>query len=290
MSLLPADFRFSQISFQDYVDCQRRFQLRYLQRLDWPAIEVEPMLEHEHRMQMGAAFHRLVQRHLLGVPSERLSTVVDATSSTDHQLKRWWHNYLKYAEDLIKVATPEGSILVEATLSVPLGSYRLIAKYDLIRWEENGPNSKVVIVDWKTSSRRPPRGWLAERLQTRVYPFLLSQTVTSVVDEKALSPDQIKMVYWYAEYPQESHRFPYSSQQCQLDQDYLIGLVQEIESLGEGEFLLTQDESCCKYCTYRSLCDRGLSAGILEEQEDDQDAAGEDKFTLDFDQITEIKF
>jgi CRISPR/Cas system-associated exonuclease Cas4 (RecB family) len=290
MSLLPADFRFSQRSFQDYVDCWRRFQLRYLQRLDWPAIEVEPMLEHEHRMQVGAAFHRLVQGHLLGVPSEHLSAIVDSTSSTDGQLKRWWHNYLGYAGDLTKVATPEGGILVEATLSAPLGSYRLIAKYDLIRWEENGPTSKVVIVDWKTSSRRPPREWLAERLQTRVYPFLLTQAGGTVVGIEALSPEQIEMVYWYPEYPQESHRYPYSSQQGKLDQDYLIGLVQEIENLGEGEFLLTKDESRCKYCTYRSLCDRGLSAGILEEQEEDQEAAGEVEFTLDFNQIAEIEY
>ena len=32
----------SQSSLQDYVDCARRFQLRYLDRLSYPAIESEP--------------------------------------------------------------------------------------------------------------------------------------------------------------------------------------------------------------------------------------------------------
>ena len=41
MSLLPPDFHFSQRSLQDYVDCRRRFQLRYLQHLAWPAVEAK---------------------------------------------------------------------------------------------------------------------------------------------------------------------------------------------------------------------------------------------------------
>jgi hypothetical protein len=49
MTLLPLDFQFSQGSLQDYVDCRRRFQLRYLDQLAWPAVEAEPLLEHEQR-------------------------------------------------------------------------------------------------------------------------------------------------------------------------------------------------------------------------------------------------
>jgi len=37
MSNLPAPFTFSQSSLQDYYDCPRRFELRYLSRLIWPA-------------------------------------------------------------------------------------------------------------------------------------------------------------------------------------------------------------------------------------------------------------
>ena len=65
---LPEDFQFSQRSLQDYTDCQRRFQLRYLEQLAWPAVESEPLSDHERQMQAGAAFHRLVQRFLVGIP------------------------------------------------------------------------------------------------------------------------------------------------------------------------------------------------------------------------------
>ena len=285
MSLLPVQFQFSQRSLQDYVDCRRRFQLRYLQRLAWPAVEAEPVLEHEQRMQVGVEFHRLIHRHLLGVPAERLSAMLESDRSTNEDLRRWWQNYLQYAKDLAgfsEPTAPEKNILVETALSAPLGAYRLLAKYDLIRWPDSEAGTKVLIVDWKTSQKIPPREWLAERLQTRVYPYLLTQA-------GKLSPDQIEMVYWFAEHAQEPQRFPYSLQQYQSDRDYLSGLVNEIGNLDEDDFYLTQDESRCKYCTYRSLCDRGIGAGSLDEDFDLADP--EDvEFTLDFEHIAEFEY
>ena len=285
MSLLPVQFQFSQRSLQDFVDCRRRFQLRYLQRLAWPAVEAEPLLEHEHRMKVGAEFHRLIHRHLLGVPAERLSAMLESDRSTNEDLRRWWQNYLQYAKDLAgfsEPTAPEKNILVETALSAPLSAYRLLAKYDLIRWPDSEVGTKVLIVDWKTSQKIPPREWLAERLQTRVYPYLLTQA-------GELSPDQIEMVYWFAEHPQEPQHFPYSLQQYQSDRDYLSGLVYEIGNLDEGDFFLTPDESRCKYCTYRSLCDRGIGAGSLDEEFDLADPE-EGEFTLDFEHIAEVEY
>ena len=64
---LPPDFHFSQGNLQDYSDCPRRFQLRYLLELAWPAVEAEPADEFETRIRDGEAFHRMVQQHVLGV-------------------------------------------------------------------------------------------------------------------------------------------------------------------------------------------------------------------------------
>ena len=36
---LPPDFHFSQASLRDFLACPRRFLLRHIQRLAWPAIE-----------------------------------------------------------------------------------------------------------------------------------------------------------------------------------------------------------------------------------------------------------
>ncbi len=61
--VLPDDFQFSQASLNDFAQCRRRFQLRYLQKVNWPALETEPALENEQRMQRGARFHRMVRQH-----------------------------------------------------------------------------------------------------------------------------------------------------------------------------------------------------------------------------------
>ncbi len=285
MTLIPPDFQFSQRNLQDYVDCRRRFQLRYLDHLAWPAVEAEPLLEHEQRMQAGAAFHRLVQRYLIGVPVERLSAMVESGSPSESELQRWWQNYLQHAG-----AAPAEKTLVEGVLAARIGSYRLLAKYDLIRWDVDRSNTRVTIFDWKTSQRRPPRQWLAERLQSRIYPYLLVQAGSPILGVDKLSPEQIEMVYWFAEHPREPQRFAYSSEQHQLDHDYLTGLVAEIENLAEGDFHLTSDESKCKFCTYRSLCDRGIAAGLFDPLEIDLESEGVDDFDLDFDQIAEVEF
>ncbi|MBA4379648.1 MAG: hypothetical protein C0393_03000 [Anaerolinea sp.] len=71
-STIPTPFTFSQSSLQDYADCPRRFQLRYIEELAWPAVESEPALENERHQQEGLFFHRLVQQRLVGLPVEKL--------------------------------------------------------------------------------------------------------------------------------------------------------------------------------------------------------------------------
>ena len=86
---LPNGFIFSQTSLQDYSDCRLRFQLRYLEKMEWPAVEMEPALENERRQMEGQYFHRLVQQHTLGIPAESLTGLLPHPI-----LQRWWNNYL----------------------------------------------------------------------------------------------------------------------------------------------------------------------------------------------------
>lgn len=282
MNLLPQGFQFSQRSLQDYVDCRRRFQLRYIDGLAWPAVESEPLKEHESQLQAGAAFHRLVQRYLVGIPAERLSPMLAARGS----LQRWWENFIQFSG-----VSPQGDQLVEITLSAPLHKFRLLAKYDLLSWEGEPGSQKIKIYDWKTSQKRPSREWLEKRLQTRVYPYLLAQAGHAYIGGvERLLPEQVEMVYWFAEKPRQPQVFAYSQQQFQEDQEYLLGLVKEIEGLKETDFFLTEDEASCKFCTYRSLCDRGISAGGADPGQVFDKVDGSGDIELDFDQIAEIEF
>lgn len=279
---LPSDFHFSQGSLQDFVDCPRRFQLRFLDRIAWPAVQAEPILENEHHMQQGELFHLLVQQHLVGVPVERLT----AMAQGDPDLAAWWQAYLLTAPaDLAGLRFPE------VTLSAPLGASgerRLVAKYDLVVL---APDGRAVIFDWKTSRHRPPRRWLAERLQTRVYPHPLLHGGSDLSDGQPLAAERIEMVYWFAGFPDRPERFVYNPSQAAEDDGYLHGVVEQIALLAseEGVWPLTPHKERCRFCVYRSLCERGVEAGSPDEA-DYRDFEPRIEIDLDFEQIAEVEY
>ena len=273
MTLSPR-FAFSQSSLQDYADCPRRFQLRYIEQLAWPAVETEPILENERRQQEGNLFHRMVQQHLIGLPAGKLTRLANTPD-----LSRWWENYLGYKFDITGYAQ-----YTELVLAAPVGTYRLLAKYDLVAIK---PGDKAILFDWKTSRKRPKDEWMAARLQTRVYRALLVQAGAYLNDGLPLQPEQIEMIYWYADYPSEPAHFPYNTAQYKRDWEALTGLIHEIEH--HEHFPLTEDEKKCAYCPYRSYCNRGEVAGTLEAGEEEMDAIST-QFNINFEQIAEIEF
>ena len=277
---LPINFEFSQSSLQDYTDCRRRFFLRYIQRVAWPAVQTEPIQENERHILRGERFHRLVQQYLLGVPVQRLVEIANADE--DEHLPHWWQTFLSWATTGLS-----GARSVELTLLAPLAGYRLTARYDMILLN---PEGSLVIYDWKTSLNRPRRSWLASRLQTRVYPYLLAHTGGLLLKNTAVvTPDQISMIYWFAAFPDQAECFNYSDAQFTEDSRILESLVTEILSLPETGFELTSHIEHCAFCVYRSLCDRGISAGSFSDNEAEPEGPSID-FNLDLDQTGEISF
>ncbi len=268
--MLPPSFTFSQSSLQDYADCPRRFELRYLRQLQWPAVESEPALENERRQQEGQFFHRLVQQHLLGIPAEKLTPLA---STPD--LRRWWDNFLSHPISLSGYTK-----YTEISLSAPLGGFRLLAKYDLLAIR---PAQQALIYDWKTYAKRPRNEWMAARLQTRVYRALLVRAGARLNAGAPIPPEQVEMVYWYADYPSEPARFPYTPGQYERDWAGLEKLAAEIAAA--DDFPPTEDEKRCLFCVYRSYCARGVRAG--------QGEAAESELTepeINLEQIQEIAF
>lgn len=265
----------SQSSLQDYVDCAQRFKLRYLDRLSYPAVETEPALENEKHQQEGEYFHRLVQQHLIGIPAEQIARFANTPN-----LRRWWENF-QNAKDLTGLVDLSG-LYPEATLSAPLGKYRLLAKYDLIAIQDG----KATIYDWKTYRKRPRNEWLAARMQTRVYRALLVNAGAHLNNGKPFEPEQIEMIYWFADFPEEPARFPYTTAQFKRDWDLLVKLSEEVATV--SSYPLTEDRQKCAFCTYRSYCERGIRAGDIEQAEAEMEA--EELFDVNFEQIGEIAF
>jgi hypothetical protein len=282
---LPDDFQFSQGSLQDFVECRRRFYLRYLRRLAWPAVQSEPALEFERYLWEGEQFHRMVQQHQVGVPLERLAPMAQG-----EDLSRWWQNYLSYSGEkgsLGSLAADGSRRYAEISLSVPVGSTRLVAKYDLLVVTSA---ERAVIFDWKTARKRPRRQWLAAHLQTRVYPYLLVRAGAHLNQGRPFAPDQVEMVYWFANFPEQVERFLYNKNAFDSDGEYLAELVSSVQRMDAAEFTLTADERRCAFCVYRSLCERGDRAGMLAEYESEMEAAEGFELELDFEQIQVVEY
>ena len=272
MADLEQLFTFSQSSLQDYADCPRRFQLRYLERLPWPAVETEPASEVENRQRDAQLFHRLVQQHMLGLPAAMLAPLADSTN-----LKRWWQNFVSGGPDVGAHA-----LHTERSLVAPLGEHRLVAKYDLVAVR----GGEAVIYDWKTHARRPQDAALAARWQTRVYRAMMVKAGAALNGGSLFDPGHVSMIYWFAEFPSQPALMQYDRQQSTRDWSAIKSLSSEIVSA--REFPLTEDVRHCRFCTYRSLCERSVSAGSWRDAEDQTASSIEE--SIDFEQIGEIEF
>ncbi len=263
---------FSQASLEDYRTCPRRFQLRYLQAQKWPALVATPPESYEEHRRQGILLHRMIQQHVLGFSAASI-----ATTYREEPLATWFQHYLDFPPDDLPAER-----IPEFECSARLGDHHLVGKFDLLAYE---PGGKFIIVDWKTDRRPPTTSKAAERMQTRLYPYLLVESGAFLNKAAPIHPDQVEMVYWYAAAPQSVQRFPYTEARHKDNRAYFLSLMDEIafgESLG---FPLTDNLQACSYCTYRSLCGRGDVPGSFEalmRDYDELDPAPSD--TVDWDE------
>ena len=272
---LPGTFRFSQQSLQDYVDCARRFQLRYVLMQPWPALITGSPLEYEEHLQRSGAFHLLAQQHTVGLDPNELAARIE-----DPELARWWQTYL----DRPPADLPEGNRRAEVLLTAPLAGYRLVAKIDLLAAD---PGQRMVIVDWKGTLKPPRRAAWAGRLQTRVYRYLAVEAGSAYFGGIPPQPDQVEMVYWFAAHDGATLRFSYDeAEHRQAGQD-LARLIDDVAAHRAAIWPLTDDLRHCRVCNYRSLCERDVRPGFLHDLEDDLEP---DTVEIDLEQVAEIEF
>jgi len=145
-----------------------------------------------------------------------------------------------------------------------------------------------VIVDWKGVQKPPSRAALARRLQTRVYRFLAVRAGASLNGGQLPQPEQVEMVYWFAAQGGQCQRFPYDAQQFAADADYLAGLIAEIAARQEPGWPVTEDERRCRFCQYRSYCQRDVGPFFVADLEDDLEE--DEEMDIDLEQVAEIEF
>jgi CRISPR/Cas system-associated exonuclease Cas4 (RecB family) len=252
---LPPAFRFSASSLQDFADCARRFQLRYLWEQDWPAPAAEPLAEAEHAAELGRLFHLTMERHWRGLPI--------ALESLDPALRAWWAAFESQPPPLPDLADGQTRLWPERSVSAVVAGQRLTATFDLLLYDAAA--NHATIVDWKTS-KPTRRGILERRLQTVIYPLMLVAAAPGLFG-RALRPEEVRMVYWFT--TGESEVFAYTQARHDADLRQLEAAFARLFSIEVDVWPLTAEARHCRLCQYRSLCDRGRVAGAYDEGVDD---------------------
>ena len=269
--------RFNQNNLQDYLDCPRRFELKHIQNLDWPAAISSPPDAFERYVEIGNRFHLICQQHFEGLPTEQIEG-----SITDPDLLDLWNSF-KRDSGLF-----QGELLLtEQLVQAGFNSQVLTAKYDLIIKSKD----RIWIVDWKTSHKKLPLSVLKNRVQTLLYPFLFTLAGSNIFGISEIDPSQVLFSYWYPLTSDPEIQFRYSQDEHQRVKEFLTDLLNEITDMiaGGEEFTLTDDFDTCLACPYRSICDRGNNPGPLKD-ELVQDSDLNSDLTLDLEQIAEIDF
>jgi CRISPR/Cas system-associated exonuclease Cas4 (RecB family) len=278
MSRLKQSLQLNQSNLQDFLDCPRRFQLKVIDGLSWPAAFSEPIEKFEKATQLGNKFHLICQQFFSGV-----EPVLLENSIADPELQVMWDNFLPYGESLLQYR-----LYPEPLLRISFQDHKLIAKFDLI---VKINSEQYLIIDWKTAANKSPRAQLEKRLQTHLYPFIFSQAGSDLFPEISILPEFIELHYWYPLTSEHEEVFPYSDEKhakVKLDLEQIINKINS--SISEGtEFHLTDDKTACQYCVFRSICTRGSKAGLFEnspsiEQEDLTNVQ------FDMDQVSEVEY
>ena len=275
----------SQSSLRNYVDCPRRFELRHLLNLDWPALESPEAIELESVMRRGHEFHHLLYQHTMGIPAATLGETIE-----DETIRRWWQLYLRWQSTLpqerfgeiaLTTGVETGPTEADTAPGAAAATNLLTAKYDLLT---RLPDGTLLIVDWKTG-RPPRRSLLAGRLQTVVYRYVLTRAGDWLNGGVALKPEQIRMIYWFAE-DGSTIEFDYSKDEFDRDGQRIKSIVGEIAE--RTEFPLTDDDRKCRFCCYRSLCHREVEPPTIGEWLAAAEEVMDDPISIHLDDLEEI--
>ncbi|MEL6900396.1 MAG: PD-(D/E)XK nuclease family protein [Cyanobacteria bacterium J06606_4] len=264
--------------------CPRKYQYVFFDALLGPS-------SYEQRVttQWGNQFHLLMQQAALDLP-------VGAIAPADTELADSMQALSKAAPDVFahlptaSVVTPEASessgnfSQSEHRRTLSFNGYLLTVIYDLVVFSERDPkaafeNTQVAqgsqekgvlggvstdssghIFDWKTHQKPPPKAWLANDWQTRLYRYVLCETTD-------LSPEQISMTYWFVRPSSRdsqqssqptSYRFDYSQLAHDLTRQDLQRLTDQLTLMRQQANFpkVSIDKGLCDRCPYNVRCDR----------------------------------
>jgi hypothetical protein len=237
--------------------CQRRFYLRYQQRLAWPAPPVDPATA--VALQHGAQFHQLLQRYFLQLP-------IEPELIAEGKVADWWQIFQRQGPVLPDGRQNDGRHFAELTLTVPVGDCLLTGRFDLLHLQPGRGH----IYDWKTERQPRPAAALRQDLQTRLYLALLY--LGSDALGASLAAEQIQLTYWYVQQPAAAVTFTYAEQWHAENWTYLTDLATAVTAAQQADqWPLTDDLAECRRCAYAAYCGREGADQAVPDWEIDPD-------------------
>lgn len=251
----------SQGKLEAFLTCQRRFYLRSLRRLPWPAAPLGD--ESEEALARGQQFHRVMERHFLGLD-------IAPEEIDDGRVQHWWQAFRTS-----NLALPSGQRLPEHRLTVPLGGHLLLGRFDLLVVGERDGRPFAHVFDWKTGRARPENK-LRQDWQTRLYLALLAEGGGALWAQggngRSLPPDRVSMTYWYAAEPDTPRTIRYTSAWHTQNWADIQAIVAQIDAaLATDAWPLTDNLAACSDCAYQVYCGRqnaGRKSTLFKEADE----------------------
>ena len=252
---------FSRYKLTTFLACQRRFQLRYVAEMPWPAEPADAAWREASRR--GRAFHRILQRHFLDLP-------VEEPAAGDPALQRWWRTFQEQGPSI-----PPGERRPEETLTVPVNGHLLSGRFDLLVLS----GERAHIFDWKSEGRPRSTATMRDDWQTVLYLALLVEGGQALrPGNRSFEPEKVDLTYWFVQAPQAAVTIPYSREAHAQNWQRLTDLVRRIdERLAEDSvWPLTDDWEECGRCAYQIFCGRqGAPPAARPSWEDEADVVAD---------------
>lgn len=250
----------SQSALSAHQRCARRFYLRFVRRLEWPAPLTGSEQEWERSLRRGELLHLFIQQHALGIDVEPL-----VRGAGDDTVAAWWRDLQTHPPP-----EPEGQVHTEIDLAVPFGEHRLVARFDRLVVHRREGAAALHIVDWKTGGARDAAR-LAVGWQTTVYRYVAVEAGRALAGE-AVKPEHVTFAYWQTDAPQSPVSLTYDAALHEEGRERIARVIERIDAAlpeGEDAFRRTEDLDACRHCPYRSYCERGREPPEGLEVDDD---------------------
>jgi hypothetical protein len=279
---VTGSLQLSQSGLAAFARCPRRFYLRFVRRLEWPAPLTGSEQEWERSLLRGEELHLFIQQAALGIDVQNL---VGAMGDT--QLATWWQNFVDSPPQ-----QPHGDVHTELELIVPTGGvpaatqHQLMARFDRLIVSTDDSGAQIHIIDWKTGTPRDPSS-LESSWQTVVYRYIAVEASTRLVDDGSpVPPDRVSFTYWQAEAPETPVVLAYDESAHEAARKQIEAAVGRIEQrlldpLGEDAFERTTDLDACCHCPYRSYCERGREPPPGVDVEQDYEDSAQDLLAME---------